>query len=71
MGGARAVDPAAYAAPLELLLVGMIAAVAPIATIALTTLLVNFRHIFYAFSFPLRVVHGRLRRLYFHVRDDR
>ncbi len=61
---APALSIAAYAGSLELLLVGMIAAVAPIATIALTTLLVNFRHIFYAFSFPLRVVHGRLRRLY-------
>ncbi|WP_051198160.1 AzlC family ABC transporter permease [Gordonia shandongensis] len=54
----------AYAGSLELLLVGMIATVTPVATIALTTLLVNFRHVFYALSFPLRVVRGRLARLY-------
>jgi predicted branched-subunit amino acid permease len=35
------------------MLVGMIAAVVPLAAVALTTLVVNFRHIFYAFSFPL------------------
>lgn len=54
----------AYAGSLELLLVGMIATVTPLATIALATFLVNFRHVFYAFSFPLRVVRGKLARLY-------
>ncbi|MFC0316248.1 AzlC family ABC transporter permease [Gordonia phosphorivorans] len=54
----------AYAGSLELLLVGMIATVTPLATIAVTTFLVNFRHVFYAFSFPLRVVRGRWARLY-------
>jgi predicted branched-subunit amino acid permease len=43
----------AFAGSLELMLVGMIAAVVPLAAVALTTLVVNFRHIFYAFSFPL------------------
>lgn len=55
---------AAYAGSLELLLVALAAASAPLATIALTTLLVNFRHVFYAFSFPLSVVHNPLGRAY-------
>lgn len=42
----------------EFLLVGMIAAAAPLAQIAVTTLLVNFRHVFYALSFPLHRVKG-------------
>ena len=61
---APALSIMAYAGSLELLLVGMIASVAPLPTIALTTFLVNFRHVFYAFSFPLRVVKGKLARLY-------
>lgn len=54
----------AYAGSLELLLVGLIAATTPIATIAVTTFFVNFRHVFYAFSFPLHVVRGWWARLY-------
>lgn len=61
---APALSIMAYAGSLELLLVGMIATVTPLATIALTTFLVNFRHVFYAFSFPLRVVRGKLARAY-------
>lgn len=61
---APALSIMAYAGSLELLLVGMIATLTPLATIALTAFLVNFRHVFYAFSFPLRVVRGRLARLY-------
>lgn len=53
---APALSIAAFAGSLELLLVGMIVAATPLATIALTTLLVNFRHVFYAFSFPIRAV---------------
>ncbi|WP_054952717.1 AzlC family ABC transporter permease [Flaviflexus massiliensis] len=53
-----------YAGSLELLLVGMIATTTPIATIAVTSLLVNFRHVFYAFSFPLRVVKNPLAKTY-------
>lgn len=53
-----------YAGSIELLLVGLIAAGTPIATMALTTFFVNFRHVFYAFSFPLHLVRGRLARLY-------
>lgn len=53
-----------YAGSLEFLMIGLVLAVTPLATIALTTFLVNFRHVFYALSFPLHVVHGPLRRLY-------
>lgn len=53
-----------FAGSVELLLVGLIAAATPLLTIAVTVFLVNFRHVFYAFSFPLRVVRGRAARLY-------
>ncbi len=61
---APALSTFAYAGSLELLLIGLITASTPLATIALTTLLVNFRHVFYAFSFPLHLVKGRLLKLY-------
>nr|WP_051357410.1 AzlC family ABC transporter permease [Segniliparus rugosus] len=61
---APALSVAVYAGSLELLLVGMVAATTPLATIALTTLLVNFRHVFYAFTFPLRTVSNPIARLY-------
>ncbi|MGL6236546.1 MAG: AzlC family ABC transporter permease [Segniliparus sp.] len=61
---APALSLAVYAGSLELLLVGMLASAAPLATIALTTFLVNFRHVFYAFTFPLRTVRNPLARLY-------
>lgn len=48
-----------FAGSLEFLLVGMLAAAAPFSQIATTTLLVNFRHVFYALSFPLHRVRGR------------
>ncbi|GAB3190456.1 AzlC family ABC transporter permease [Nesterenkonia suensis] len=53
-----------FTGSLELLLVGMIAAATPLGTIALTTLLVNFRHAFYAVSFPLRAVRSPLGKIY-------
>lgn len=53
-----------YAGSLELLLVGMIASATPLTTIAVTTLLVNFRHVFYAFSFPLKAVKNPVARTY-------
>lgn len=55
---------AVFAGSVELLLVGLMATATPLATIALTVLLVNFRHVFYAFSFPLHVVKNPLARLY-------
>jgi 4-azaleucine resistance transporter AzlC len=59
-----ALSVAAFAGSLELLLVGMVAAVTPLAAVALTTLVVNFRHVFYAFSFPLHLVRNRYARAY-------
>lgn len=53
-----------FAGSVELLLVSLVAAGTPLLTIAVTVFLLNFRHVFYAFSFPLRVVRGRLARLY-------
>ena len=53
-----------FSGSVELLLVGLMAVGTPLATIALTAVLVNFRHVFYAFSFPLRVVRHPLARLY-------
>ncbi|MCD0451574.1 AzlC family ABC transporter permease [Actinocorallia sp. API 0066] len=45
-----------YAGSLEFLLLGLVAAATPLGQIAVTALLVNFRHLFYALSFPLRQV---------------
>lgn len=53
-----------YAGSLEFIAVGMVAAMTPLPYIALTALLVNFRHVFYALSFPLDRVKGRLARSY-------
>lgn len=61
---APALSTAGYAGSLELLLIGMITSGTALGTIALTTFLVNFRHVFYAFSFPLRAVTGKFTRFY-------
>jgi 4-azaleucine resistance transporter AzlC len=61
---APALSLSAVAGSLELLLVGMIATVEPLAAVAVTVFVVNFRHIFYAFSFPRHLVRNRLARLY-------
>lgn len=53
-----------YAGSLEFLAVGLLLAATPLASIAVTTFLVNFRHVFYALSFPLHQIRGPLRRLY-------
>ncbi|HLR12262.1 MAG TPA: AzlC family ABC transporter permease [Burkholderiaceae bacterium] len=45
-----------YAGSVEFLLIGMLATAAPISVIALTTLLVNSRHVFYGLAFPLHRV---------------
>lgn len=45
-----------YAGSLEFLLVGLVVAAAPLTQIAVTTLMVNSRHVFYALSFPLHRV---------------
>ncbi|MFI7062286.1 AzlC family ABC transporter permease [Kribbella sp. NPDC050124] len=61
---APALSLAAFAGSLELLLVGMIATTAPLAAVALTVFVVNFRHVFYAFSFPLDLVKNRFAKAY-------
>ncbi len=53
-----------YAGSLEFLMVGLAATGAPVATVALTTFIVNSRHVFYALSFPLQRVRGLLPKLY-------
>ncbi|MEV5650765.1 AzlC family ABC transporter permease [Nocardia sp. NPDC052254] len=53
-----------YAGSLEFLLIGMVTAATPLAQIALTAFLVNFRHVFYALSFPLHQVRGRSAKAY-------
>lgn len=53
-----------FAGSMEFLIIGLFAAAAPLGQIALSTLLVNFRHVFYAFTFPLHQVKGRWAKAY-------
>ncbi|MCB0972627.1 MAG: AzlC family ABC transporter permease [Acidimicrobiales bacterium] len=53
-----------YAGSMEFLLIGLVTATTPIASIAVTTLLVNGRHAFYGLSFPLHRIRHRLGRAY-------
>lgn len=53
-----------FAGSLEFLLIGMVTAAAPLGMVALTALLVNFRHVFYALSFPLAQIRGAGWRTY-------
>jgi branched chain amino acid efflux pump len=53
-----------FAGSLEFLLIGLTVAAVPLAQIALTALLVNSRHVFYALSFPLHRVPGKAGRIY-------
>ncbi|WP_336248629.1 AzlC family ABC transporter permease [Stomatohabitans albus] len=53
-----------YAGSLEFLLVGMVTAAVPLSQIALTALLVNFRHVFYALTFPLKRIHRKHLKMY-------
>lgn len=53
-----------FAGSMEFLLLGLISAVTPLPQVALSALLVNFRHSFYALSFPLEQVHGFGWKLY-------
>jgi 4-azaleucine resistance transporter AzlC len=53
-----------YAGSLEFLMVGLAVTAAPVATVALTSFIVNSRHVFYALSFPLDRVKGLLAKLY-------
>ena len=53
-----------YAGSLEFLMVGLAATAAPVAAVALTTFVVNARHVFYALSFPLHRVRRPAAKLY-------
>ena len=53
-----------YAGSMEFLAVVLVVAVTPLPQLALTTFLVNFRHVFYALSFPLHRVRGRAGKTY-------
>ncbi|MET9760431.1 AzlC family ABC transporter permease [Streptomyces sp. NPDC006372] len=53
-----------YGGSFEFLLIGMVTAVAPLASIAVAAFLVQARHVFYALSFPLHRVRGRLAKTY-------
>jgi 4-azaleucine resistance transporter AzlC len=53
-----------FAGSLEFLLLSLMMAGAPLLTIALTTLLVNSRHVFYCLTFPLHRVRGVFGRFY-------
>lgn len=53
-----------FAGSLEFLLIGLATVAAPLSQVAVTAFLVNFRHVFYALSFPLHQVHGRLAKTY-------
>lgn len=61
---APAFSVTAYSGSAELLLVALAAAGTPLTTIAVTIFLVNSRHLFYAFSFPLKIVKGPLAKFY-------
>ncbi|MBL3686605.1 branched-chain amino acid ABC transporter permease [Leucobacter zeae] len=61
---APALSVGIFAGSVELLLVSMLAASAPLVTIAVTVFAVNFRHVFYAFSFPIGSVRPGVPRAY-------
>ena len=61
---APALSLAAYSGSAELLVVTLAAQNTPLAVIAVTMLLVNFRLLFFAFSFPLHIIEGRFARLF-------
>ncbi len=53
-----------YAGSLEFLMIDMMTAGTGLLTVAVTTFFVNFRHVFYAFSFPLHVVDNPVAKFY-------
>ena len=61
---APALSLAAYSGSAELLVITLAAQNTPLAVIAVTMLLVNFRLLFFAFSFPLHIIEGRFARLF-------
>lgn len=61
---APVISASMFAGSVEFILIGMLAAGAPIPAIGVTTFLVNFRHVFYGLSFPLHRVAGWHRKAY-------
>lgn len=53
-----------YAGSMEFLAIGLFLAGTPLTSLAVTGLLVNFRHIFYGLSYPLHAIRSRLARAY-------
>lgn len=53
-----------FAGSVEFLMVGLLSAGASLITIAVTVFAINFRHVFYAFSFPVHLVKPGIRRAY-------
>jgi 4-azaleucine resistance transporter AzlC len=53
-----------FAGSLEFLLLGLVTALAPLGQVAAAAFLVNFRHVFYAMSFPLHRVPGAAAKAY-------
>lgn len=53
-----------YGGSFEFLLIGMVTAAAPLTAIATAAFLVNFRHVFYALSFPLHRIGSRAGKAY-------
>ena len=53
-----------FAGSLEFLLLGLVTTLAPLGQIAAAAFLVNFRHVFYALSFPLHRVPGVAAKAY-------
>ena len=53
-----------YAGSLEFLMIDLLMTGTGLLTIAVTTFFVNFRHVFYAFSFPLHVVKNPIAKFY-------
>lgn len=58
------ISGALFAGSVEFILIGMLSAGASVPAIALTTFLVNSRHLFYGLSFPLDRVGGRISKSY-------
>lgn len=53
-----------FAGSVEFMMVGLLASVSSLLTIAVTVFAVNFRHVFYAFSFPVHLTKPGIRRAY-------
>lgn len=61
---APALSIGVFAGSVEFLLVGMIAMATPLVTVGVTVFAVNFRHSFYAFSFPVHLTKPGIGRAY-------